>query len=129
MSGRFGPYVTDGETNATLPQLADPLQVDLNAAVEMIRNRENAPKRTRPAKGAAAKKATAKDHRQKATARKATAKKKAPAKRRHRPKEGARQKEGTDEKVVLRAPAATVGRALSETAAATPHRGPAAVLR
>jgi DNA topoisomerase-1 len=90
MSGRWGPYVTDGETNATLPQLADPLQVDLPSAVEMIRKRENAPKRTKrtvkakaPAKKktAAKKKTTAK----KATAKKATAKKatakKAPAKK------------------------------------------------
>ena len=78
MSGRWGPYVTDGETNATLPPLADPLQVDLKSAIELIRARENAPKRTKraPARKATAKKATAK----KATAKKATAKK-APAKK------------------------------------------------
>ena len=78
MSGRWGPYVTDGETNATLPPLADPLQVDLPSAIELIRKRENAPKRTKrtPAKKAPAKKTTAK----KAPAKKATAKK-APAKK------------------------------------------------
>jgi DNA topoisomerase-1 len=98
MSGRWGPYVTDGETNATLPPLADPLQVDIAAAVDMIRKRENAPKRTRPAKATkspakktakrkpAAKKTTAKKApAKKATAKKATAKKatakKAPAKK------------------------------------------------
>ncbi|MBO86242.1 MAG: hypothetical protein CL927_12860 [Deltaproteobacteria bacterium] len=71
MSGRWGPYVTDGETNATLPPLADPMQVDIAAAVEMIRKRENAPKRTRAAKTSSSRKAPAK----KATAKKAAAKK------------------------------------------------------
>ncbi len=72
MSGRYGPYVTDGETNASLPKGADPLKLDLAAAIELIRVREQAPKRPRRnARKTTAKKTTAK----KATAKKASAKK------------------------------------------------------
>jgi DNA topoisomerase-1 len=36
MSGRYGPYVTDGTTHATLPKTADPKSVTLEQAVEWI---------------------------------------------------------------------------------------------
>lgn len=36
MSGRFGPYVSDGATHATLPKTADPKAVTLEQAVEWI---------------------------------------------------------------------------------------------
>jgi len=36
MSGRYGPYVTDGTTHATLPKSADPKSVTLEQAVEWI---------------------------------------------------------------------------------------------
>jgi len=36
MSGRYGPYVTDGTTHATLPKTADPKEVTLAQAVEWI---------------------------------------------------------------------------------------------
>ena len=36
MSGRYGPYVTDGTTHATLPKTADPKDVTLGLAVEWI---------------------------------------------------------------------------------------------
>ena len=36
MSGRYGPYVTDGTTHATLPKSADPKHVTLEQAVEWI---------------------------------------------------------------------------------------------
>ena len=68
MKGRFGPYVTDGETNASLPSEMDPLGLDLEGAIELLIKRENAPKRPKPSK-----KAT--------TARKTTAKKKPAAKK------------------------------------------------
>lgn len=45
MKGRFGPYVTDGETNASLPKGADPLLLDLAGAAELIQAREGAPKK------------------------------------------------------------------------------------
>jgi DNA topoisomerase I len=38
-SGRFGPYVTDGETNASLRRGDDPEQVTLERAIELIAER------------------------------------------------------------------------------------------
>src|SRR5579884_4196257 len=39
MAGRFGPYVTDGSTNATLPKGTEPSSVTLDEAVRMIDER------------------------------------------------------------------------------------------
>jgi DNA topoisomerase-1 len=39
MAGRFGPYVTDGSTNATLPKAADPKSITLDEAVRLIDER------------------------------------------------------------------------------------------
>ncbi|UWF77093.1 MULTISPECIES: type I DNA topoisomerase [Microbacterium] len=71
--GRFGPYVTDGETNVTIPRGQQPSDITYEIAVQMLadkRAKGPAPKRGR----AAAKKTTAKT-----TAAKTTAAKKAPA--------------------------------------------------
>jgi DNA topoisomerase-1 len=81
--GRFGPYVTDGETNASLRKGDTVEGVTIERAAELLQiRREAGPAKKRGAKKAAApKKATAK----KATAKKATKKKaaakKAPSKR------------------------------------------------
>jgi DNA topoisomerase-1 len=48
-SGRYGPYVTDGTVNATLPKGMEPEDIDLDAAVKMI-----ATKAARGGKGKAA---------------------------------------------------------------------------
>jgi DNA topoisomerase-1 len=62
MSGRFGPYVTDGETNASLPRGDDPAQITLDQALNLIAARKAAapaPKAKRRA-GRAAPRKTAK---------------------------------------------------------------------
>ncbi|KQZ62402.1 DNA topoisomerase I [Sphingopyxis sp. Root1497] len=71
MEGRFGPYVTDGTTNATLPKSMEPAALTLEEAIALI----DARAAKGPAKGK--KKAAPK----KAAAKKPAAKKKAPAKK------------------------------------------------
>ena len=80
--GRFGPYVTDGETNASLRKGDLVEELTTERALELLADRRaKAPAKKAPAKKAAAKKAPAK----KAAAKKAPAKKaaakKAPAKK------------------------------------------------
>ena len=65
LDGRFGPYVTDGETNATVPRGTDPTTLEMDEALALLR--------ARAALGPRKKKAPAK--------KKAAAKKKAPAKK------------------------------------------------
>ncbi len=67
LDGRFGPYVTDGTINATVPRGVDPASIDLEQGVELLRERE--------ARGPAVKKATKKKALKKTT--KKTAKKRA----------------------------------------------------
>ncbi len=44
LPGRFGPYVTDGKVNATLPKNLDPATVTADEAMELIRAKAAAPK-------------------------------------------------------------------------------------
>jgi DNA topoisomerase-1 len=66
MEGRFGPYVTDGTTNATLPKSISPNELTLEEAAQLIDARAAMPpkgkvkKKAAPKKKAAAKKAPAK---------------------------------------------------------------------
>ena len=70
--GKFGPYITDGETNATVPKHLLIETMTAEQASELLRERrERGPAPAKPK----ARKAPAK---KKATAKKATAKKKAP---------------------------------------------------
>ncbi|MEZ5171676.1 MAG: type I DNA topoisomerase [Acidimicrobiia bacterium] len=90
LEGRYGPYATDGVTNASIPRGRTPEEVTLNEAVEMLRDRlakgpvkkakkKPAKKTTKKAtKKKAAKKKAAK---KKPAKRKPTAKRKAPAKK------------------------------------------------
>ena len=39
LSGRYGPYVSDGEVNATIPKTWDPLEVGMEEAVDLLRER------------------------------------------------------------------------------------------
>jgi DNA topoisomerase-1 len=74
--GRFGPYVTDGEHNASLRKDDDIETLTLERAAELLADRrERAPLKKKAVKKTAAKKAPAK----KATATKATASKKVTA--------------------------------------------------
>ncbi|WP_313280883.1 type I DNA topoisomerase [Timonella senegalensis] len=89
--GRFGPYVTDGTTNRTLPKDASVESITFEQAVELLAEKRakgpvkratkaSAAKKT-PAKKPAAKTAAAKKPAAKATAAKKTTATKAPAKR------------------------------------------------
>jgi DNA topoisomerase-1 len=73
MRGRFGPYVTDGSVNATLPKNDDPLAVTLERALELLAERAAKGGGKKPSKA----KKTAKP---KAPAKKKAAKKKPTAK-------------------------------------------------
>jgi DNA topoisomerase-1 len=72
MPGRYGPYVTDGTTNATIPRDTKPEDVTLEAAIALIDAR---------AAKAPAKKGKKKAAPKKAATKKTPAKKKAPAKK------------------------------------------------
>ncbi|WNV76224.1 type I DNA topoisomerase [Geodermatophilus sp. DSM 44513] len=76
--GRFGPYVTDGETNASLRKGDDVESITLERAAELLADRRANPgtRKKATAKKTTAKKTPAK----KATAKKATAKKATTAK-------------------------------------------------
>ncbi len=60
MEGRYGPYVTDGTTNATLPKTVAPEQLTLEEAAQLIDDRAAAAPAGKTKKKAPAKKAPAK---------------------------------------------------------------------
>ncbi len=83
LDGRYGPYATDGETNASLPRGTAPEKVTLEQAMDFIAQRAAAPKRKRrTSKKTTAKKTSAKKTgARKATKKKTAAKKKPAAKK------------------------------------------------
>jgi DNA topoisomerase-1 len=68
MKGRYGPYVTDGKLNATLPRDSDPMSVNLEEAVSLLAERaakgpsekKRGAKKAKPAGDGGAKKKTVK---------------------------------------------------------------------
>jgi DNA topoisomerase-1 len=92
MEGRYGPYVTDGTTNATIPKGTSPEEVTAEQAIALIDERAaKAPAKKKGRKKAPAKKATTK----KAPAKKATTKNKASAKKASASKTSAKPKQTT----------------------------------
>lgn len=86
MKGRYGPYVSDGTTNATIPKDVDPNAVTLEQALTLIAERAAkgpSPKQKKKAEKAAAKAKKAKEA--EATPKPET-KTKAPAKKKAAPK-------------------------------------------
>lgn len=43
--GRYGPYVTDGTTNASIPKKGDPATITLEEAAELLAKKRSAPRR------------------------------------------------------------------------------------
>ena len=80
MPGRYGPYVTDGTTNATIPKDVKPEDVEAAQAIELIDARAAKGPAKKKRKKAAPKKAAAKKPAAKKTAAKKTTTKKASAK-------------------------------------------------
>jgi len=78
MDGRYGPYVTDGETNASLPKGTNPDELTMEVALQLLADRaaKGGSKKKKAKKKTATKKAT-----KKKTAKKKTTKKKAAAKK------------------------------------------------
>ncbi|MFJ4222675.1 type I DNA topoisomerase [Microbacterium sp. NPDC089695] len=100
--GRFGAYVTDGETNVTIPRGQKPEDITFEIAVQMLADkRAKGPAPKRGARGAAAKKVPAK----KVPAKKAPAKK-APAKKPAAKKAPAKKTQTDAEKAAARSAAA-----------------------
>jgi len=47
-NGRFGPFVSDGEINASIPKKEDPVGLTLERALELLEAKRKAPKRKAP---------------------------------------------------------------------------------
>jgi DNA topoisomerase I len=109
LKGRYGPYVTDGETNASLPRgYANPEELKVEEAVELILARRAAgPKKKKKKKKKAKKKTTKKKAKKKATKKKAAKKKttKKKATKKKATKKKAAKKKTTKKTAAAEAPA------------------------
>ena len=86
LQGSYGPYVTDGETNASLPREAKPEELTFEAALDLLavraamggsKKKKKAPRKAAAKKAPSAKKtpATKKTATKKAASKKAASKK------------------------------------------------------
>ncbi len=96
LEGRYGPYVTDGETNASLPRDAKPEDLTFEQAVDLLAARAAAGGSKKKKKKATKKKATKKKAAKKTTKKKAAAKKKAAPKKTAKKKAAAKPAESAD---------------------------------
>ncbi|GJE16453.1 type I DNA topoisomerase [Methylobacterium marchantiae] len=116
-SGKYGPYVTDGTTNATLPKTMAAEDIALPQALELIAAREAA--------GGGKKKAPARKTAKKATATKTTAKAgaaKAPAKKAATKAAGTEEAAGTAAKTTAAKTTSTTTTAAKKPAAKVASR-------
>jgi DNA topoisomerase-1 len=108
-SGRFGPYVTDGTTNASLRRGDDPDQLSLERAVELIADRRAAgpSKRAGARRSTGTKKAAARKTPAKKASARATAAKKAPGVKKAAVRKTAAKKAPATKKAAAKKAAAT----------------------
>jgi DNA topoisomerase-1 len=76
LEGRFGPYATDGETNASIPRGTDPKEMTYEGVLDLLAERAAKGPTKKKKKKKAVKKKTAKKAAKKKTAKKKAAKKK-----------------------------------------------------
>jgi len=106
LEGRYGPYVSDGETHASLPKGKDPASVTLEEAQDLIETRRSTakPGKGKSKKAAGSKAAKPKAAKPKAAKPKAAAEAKAPAKA--AAKKAPAAKKATAKKATAKKPAA-----------------------
>jgi DNA topoisomerase I len=94
LEGRFGPYVTDGTTNASLPKAVDPASFTFESALDLLAERAaRGPSTKKSSRKKSAKSAAAKTGEPKKKATKKAAKKKTTAKKSAKsPKKGVAKK-------------------------------------
>jgi len=131
LNGRYGPYITDGSKNASVPKDVEPASLTLERCRRIL---AEAPERRRGRKKAAAKKTAAATTKKTAAKKKPTAKKKAAAKK----KPTAKKKTAAKKKSTVKTESASkkkaaakkkaAGRTDADNAAADAER-PAAIRR
>jgi DNA topoisomerase-1 len=107
LAGRYGPYVTDGATNASLPRGTSPDEVTVEYALNLLKTRAERGPSARPARGrrgakpagaaapSAAKKPVKKAAKKKAVKKKSAGKKRA-SRKASKPKAGAPAADGAE---------------------------------
>ncbi len=130
LKGTYGPYVTDGEVNATIGKDGDPEDLTMDEAVRLLAEAAARPKKARGRK--TAKKKTTKKTTKKKTTKKKTAKKKhrqeGNGQEDHQESVRTWRREGRRERLVTRVTVVGGGLAGSEAALQLARRGVACTL-